>query len=582
MSAMAKKKKREDDEHEKEHVEDSVVADDEEAAVVEEADIAEEAVAEEAVAEEAVAEEAVADEAVIAEPGSPDRPDSPVEVAEEPKPKGRNTTLTLVLCGLNVLAAIGFAYLLVLNFHKRQEWSFGVFLNELSALGLPLKQEDEGVSASRATAPRQKLDSKQITEVFRQRGGKGSGEFWTVDEPFPSRIRPAALTQEVLKDYFKGHGVPALKDEMVTLEDEVKRLQNKVPADIEAAAAEAAEALKAKSDADKRQFIAKVLLPLAYDIYQVAALDAKLQAAKGAELDGLLKESVERRLLMDILAPLEIFRPGDVSKFFLEKAGDLKALPLDQIKERWQKRVANAVAPTFDGDVHQGPDWNAEKRSSWEKRDTIGLLLLAIASAQKPDAAKPGQFVPLYADAGPAGTPNLARAQIILGLFEFAAAAQNLPIAWRTLERRAIEAIHVDREGFSIIFKDKSGQFKDDDGKPARSQAFIDKHEEIIKRIQDLILAIRAAEERLKDLQAQNKNAQMIVEDREKHFKAMTEKLIAARKETARMIGELRVLQKELYQAQVVLRDAEEQNARLVREIRAEERKASGAKGGTP
>jgi hypothetical protein len=42
------------------------------------------------------------------------------------------------------------------------------------------------------------------------------------------------------------------------------------------------------------------------------------------------------------------------------------------------------------------------------------------------------------------------------------------------------------------------------------------------------------------------------------------------------------VLQKQLYEAQVVLRDAEENNARLVREIKAAERKAIGAKGGTP
>ena len=69
----------------------------------------------------------------------PDEPHVPVEVAaEEPAPKGRNTRLTLALCGLNVVAALAFTFLLVLDFHKRQEWSYAVFMNELFIEGLPL------------------------------------------------------------------------------------------------------------------------------------------------------------------------------------------------------------------------------------------------------------------------------------------------------------------------------------------------------------------------------------------------------------------------------------------------------------
>jgi len=49
--------------------------------------------------------------------------------------------------------------------------------------------------------------------------------------------------------------------------------------------------------------------------------------------------------------------------------------------------------------------------------------------------------------------------------------------------------------------------------------------------------------------------------------------------ETARLVAEVQEKQRELFRAQVVLRDADEQNMRLFREIREAERKASGQKG---
>jgi hypothetical protein len=493
-------------------------------------------------------------------------PDEPEE-QEEPQPRGRNTGLTIALCVLNVLAVLGFTYLLVLDYQKRQEWSHAVFMNELFIQGLPLKQEDDGLSASRATLPRQKLDSNQISEVFRLRGGKGGGEFWAVDEALPTRISAASLTPQILKDYFGSLGAP-----VATLEDEIKRLSSKVPADIAAAAKEAADAFKAKDDSAKRQFAAAVLLPLAYDTYQVEKLDAKLKATKGPELDVLIDDAVQRRLLVDILAPCEIFRPGEVSKPLVEKVGDLDSFKVDQLNALLQRRFDVAVADKFDGAVHQGPDWDGEKRLSWEKRQTIGFLLLAIANLHQPDPAKPGQFVLLYPDTGaPAGTPNLMRAQTVLGLYEFAASAHNLPLAWYALEQRVIQSIHTDREGFTIA--------KDKQGKPNRNQAFIDKHANEIKAIQEMVLEIKKANDRLTDLQDQSKRVKKIFEDREEHLQEMTKKLREARQETLRRVADVRELQKQLFAAQAVLRDAEERNASLERDIRAEEKKAAGTKG---
>jgi hypothetical protein len=515
-------------------------------------------------------------------PGDADNVDDIAVVAEEPKPRGRNTRLTIALCALNVLAALGFTYLLILDYQKRQEWSFAVFMNELYIAGLPLKQEDDGISTSRVTMARQKLDSKQISDVFSQpqRGGKGGGEFWAVDEPFPTTIRAKDLTPAVLKDYFGSLGTP-----VATLEAEIARLKNRVPTDVAQVASDAAEAFKGKDDKAKRQFVAKLLLPLAYDIYQVEKLDKTLQAAKGAALDALLADVIQRRMLVDILAPCEIFRPGAYKTdknftYLIEKAGDLDYLKLDDLKNILDKRFAEAVADRYDGSVHLSADWDTEKRDSVEKRDAIGFLLVTIANLQKPDLAKPGTFEPLYPDGpGPAGTSNMLRAQTVLGLYEFATAAQNLPVTWRIMQQQLLKSIQIDRQGFDIVFNNKSGKFKELEGKLTRNEAFIDKHAAEIRRIQNLTLEIKKADNRLKDLQDQNKSVQKIYGDRAEHLKDMTKKLIAARVETAKQVAELRELQAQLYQAQVELRDAADRNDRLLKAIETRERSVKASKG---
>ena len=327
------------------------------------------------------------------------------EPEEAPAPRGRNTGLTIFLCLLNVVAALAFTFLLVMDYQKRQEWSYAVFMNEFIIQGLPLQEEDDGPSASRATFPRMRLDSDLLKLVANQRGVKGSGEFWAVDEPFPHRVQAQHLSPEILKDYFAGQGA-----EVKTLEDEVRRLKDQVPNDITQIARDTAAAFKGKDDATKRQFASKLLLPLAYDIYQVEKLDKKLKDAKGLELDALIEDGIQRRLLMDILAPCEVFRPGDPGKPLMAKVGDIDAFKLEELKRLLRKRFDVAIADKFDGEVHQGKDWDGESRHSWEKRQTIGFLLVALACVQKPDSANPDRTVPLYPDTGgPPGTPNLLR-----------------------------------------------------------------------------------------------------------------------------------------------------------------------------
>lgn len=496
------------------------------------------------------------------------------DVPSRPRPK--NTLLTLILCVLNVLAAVGFMFLLTLDYQKRSEWSYAVFLHDLAMQGLPLKEEEEVPSASRATVRYPKLTSEQIKAVFSTRPGTKGGDTFGVVDPdlvaqagkagafippayIENRILPSHLSPDALKDHFGATYLGADK-EVTTLEGEIARLKDKVPTDIAAVAKETVSGTP-KED-DKRALIAKLLLPLTYDIHQVEKLDKKVKAAKGDDLDTLLEDAVQRRMLMDILGPADIFRPGDVKSFLIEKVADVDSFPLDDLKSLLKKRFDVAVAEKFIADVHQGPDWEKELRWSIEKRATTAFLLASLAFVRKPDDSL------LYADNGPAGTPNLDRVQRVIGILEFTTGVYNLGLAYEKMEEKVVEAIKFDRQGYEVMLKNEI----------KRSQSFLEKHRDEILRIKEMMTAVREAEERLKDLQDQRERAKKLVEERQEQLEATAKKLVAARAETARQLKDLRKLQQQLFQAQVELSDAAERNFQIEQQIRAAEHKLQGKK----
>src|SRR5258708_7890802 len=63
--------------------------------------------------------------------------DDEVDVEEEafeeeaPRPRTGVTGLTLLLCFLNIVAALGFVFLLSMDFGKRQAWSLAIFKHDL-------------------------------------------------------------------------------------------------------------------------------------------------------------------------------------------------------------------------------------------------------------------------------------------------------------------------------------------------------------------------------------------------------------------------------------------------------------------
>src|SRR5438309_87790 len=156
-------------------------------------------------------------------------------------PPARTSWLTIILCFLNVAAAAGFVFLLMMDYRRRADWSHAIFMHDLKAVGLPLREEQiEGTSASRLALPRQRLESNQIKEAYTGRGGKSVSEpFQSVQESFQYRITADHLTPEVLQEHFRGAGEP-----VKTLEDEVDRVKGKLLGDIAEAAKNLAERAK--------------------------------------------------------------------------------------------------------------------------------------------------------------------------------------------------------------------------------------------------------------------------------------------------------------------------------------------------
>src|SRR5262249_45735274 len=154
-----------------------------------------------------------------------------------------------------------------------------------------------------------------------------------------------------------------------------------------------------------------VLFTIAWDVWyrrgfsesdQLKKLDDRLKEIKGADLDSLLDDSIQRRIYYDILAPINVFRPGeikDVKNYKIEKLSDLKAYPLDKVKEFMQDRLAASVADKFNPDVHLGEYWSKEKpsdeamtRDSIEKRQQIAFIMFTLSQVTVPTLDKK----PLY------------------------------------------------------------------------------------------------------------------------------------------------------------------------------------------
>lgn len=476
------------------------------------------------------------------------------DFAEEDGPKPRVSLLTVLLCLLNVAATIGFAVLLIMDYSKRQEWSHAVFMRDLALQGVALAQEADGPSAYHATMPEQRINPDKIKEAFRKRGGSVSESFTPVAEVFPNRILPQHLSDETLKLHFKGLGPPVR-----TLEDEIDRLRKELPNDILKAAQETTDKLdpKAKDPVqDKRNLLVALLLPLARTPRQIDDMYTMIQKVDPDKLHDLLIDVGQRRVLYDILAPLEYFRPSPVSEWPLEKIGDVYSKDpkkLDDYYAMLERRLKSAKADKFDPKFNFGSEWQDKDRDSIEKRQVIAFVLFTIGQARKPDGT------PLY----PQGAD---RVQKVIGLFEDAVAAHYLTGAVDKMTQRLLQLAIEDRDGKAVIVNNNL----------TSTDGFVQSYAKEIQRIKDITEVIKDRAFRLADLQDQEKKQADIVLVRQQHLDTVTAELIGERKKTAFQLSELQRVQRQLFEAQVKLADAHQTNLRLEQSIRRAEKVLKG------
>lgn len=485
-----------------------------------------------------------------------ENPEGDGEPADEgPPAKVSKTTMLFIL--LNWIAVPTFLVFAYLDHVERVKYSYRAMLNYVAVWGLPLESEEDFPSLANETRPRLRLTPDQLKEAFRARPGvnRGAGDKFTpVDEAVPLRIRPSDMFPQFLDDVFGDLRKKDLGGTVATLEDEIKRLKTDLPAKIESAGKEVLA--KQKSDDDKRDVTRKVLLPLAWDVWQVKKLDDKIAKAKAAELDTLVEEAVQRRLYYDVLAPVNVYRPGDLKFFHVEKIADLDGVKLDEVKGFLLKRLSGAIAERYDLDVHIGETYDKEKvgadamkRDSVEKRQKIAFILFALGQVKVPTLNRK-----LY----PRGEE---RAQVVCGMREATNASIYYVRSLRTLEERIAESIVADRQGYVTTLKDKQDQL-------TRTNGFIDAYENEVDRLVKIVEYIDAAQKRLDDLKAQRDHFQKIHDQRAKQHADTLEQLVTARRNTEKYAKDLRELQLQLHTALVELSDAAERNFALEARIR--------------
>lgn len=487
-------------------------------------------------------------------------------------PPAKITKLAIFLILMNWIAAPGFLVLAFMDHSVRVQYAHRSLLNYLQIWGLPLEDEDKAASLSMDTRPRLKLTAEQVKEVANKRIRKSYTDYAPVDELVPLRIRPRDMTDALLTDVFDYQGV---EKPVPTLDAEIRRLKEVLPSDITAAAAEVLAAQN--TDEEKRAVVVKSLFSIAWDVWQAKRLDDTLTKAKGADLDNLVTDSVQRRIYYDILAPLNVFRPGDIKdakNYKIEKLSD-QTYTLDQVKGFLLERLDAALADEYKADTHIGDAFISEKqtskdpqskqelssltRGSVEKRQKIGFLLFTLGHVSVPALDKK-----LY----PKG---IERAQVVSGLYEFTSSSVRYVQTLQVLETRIVEAIKADRGGYMLA------------GDKGSTAGFAAEYELEIDRLVKLVEHIDAAQKRLDDLRGQKDQFQKIYDQRAQQHKDALAKLLLARADTERYAKDLRKLQQQLHTALVELSDAGERNFRLLDEITAIEKalqKRPGKKGG--
>ncbi len=355
--------------------------------------------------------------------------------APPPDPEPRTSLLTITLCVLNVAAVLAFGYILLMDLTTRQRWTRLAFLHDVAIQGLPLLEEADKPSASYALAPQLTLEPEWLKKAYEQRGAKpvGQDKFRPADLEM-QRVRPQDLPDEILKDVFKKAG----GNPVGSLDEEIVRVRKDLPSKIDSAVE--AVAKNAKNEAQKRQLLYGLLLPMAHltgGKDQTVDLWPAVAATPVGQLDALIADAAKRRLLVEILSRLEEFRPHDPKQkddrlLHAVALVPAKAQSAGLSPERYQVKTDDLMDMLLArvGDTTAAKDAQGTERTELEKRRTIAFLLYTLSRFKGPDGT------PLY-------PPD--RAEVVSGVREFTHAAEAMPLVLERLQNRLLYAIQLDR-----------------------------------------------------------------------------------------------------------------------------------------
>jgi len=544
---------------------------------------------------------------------------------EPHKPRGRTSLWTKLLIVFNLLATLGFGAALYVDLGKRQAWNKAVFLRDLAVLGLPIDEKDSNFSTNpeAGTHPKYDLDPPLIKDAYKARGGKLTDKFMEVREnfqdPLKVPIRHADLDQDILAKHFSdaGAGLPVVS----TVREEIKRLKDKLPGEIDAVAQDVAAKAKGKSAEEKHILLQKILFPLCTEGWQVVKLDQKIRENRNAKQDEeFLAAAAKRRLWFDILQPLEVFRPSaqadpterekavaadkpapdaKVEKALVDRAADLEDVSLEALKKHFVKRCDDALA-----DEH----WinRTIKRDNSEKRRSAAFLLVDVSQVEIPGAERVAQKQPNARP--PKGPPKLQdkkveaegegeegkkvdeqpapkdevnrperqlafpkaerRAEAVCGLRDFDQACEDLAIVTDILAKQTVQAVQRDLGTFHYPVGD------------ANALGFLGKYDMALQRLEELAMLVGRRERQYQEMTNAHDERAKLLEDRTVQEKDAIAKLLEARNQTRQLAHDLKTLQDELFIAQLNLRGAHEYIQYLVERLAEAEKKYLKSKGG--
>jgi hypothetical protein len=417
-----------------------------------------------------------------------DTPDDidPIDPRDEEKPRGRTSLWNIILICFNIVAMLGFGAMLYIDMTKRLEWAEAYFMRQLALVGLPVDKEDNE-APELATQVKHDLDPQMLKEAYDRRNVNLKGDKITpVHENFHDHVRYDDITESVLNRYYSLAGVTTGK-KVWTLKEEVDGLKSNFPDRIDKAAEYVVTDRKDQKPDEKRALIRKILFPQAVDGYLVTPLEKKIRETPDAKLDELLAEVTKRRILFDILMPMEIFRPSapndEKLKRLVQRVCKLNnkgefEVPTADMVELFKVRCDDVLADRhwLTGDA---------KRDYAEKRRAIAFLLLTTANVETPgdsriapnrgdEPAKKGEEPPKKGEEPPKKGeeppksegekpertrpfrafvfPDLdekeGRVAAVCGLFYYNQACEDLALVYEIMEKQSIDAINRDRGNY--------------------------------------------------------------------------------------------------------------------------------------